>query len=212
MLKNIMIFLAVVVFLSGTANAQSPGQGRMCGMMDWMPQVGISAEELPERDSAPAKAYAKFCGQCHALPNPSQHSKEDWKALVERMDARMKMMGEHGGMMMRRRGMMHDQMRGMMNVTAMTAEEMSAILEYLQRHSMRTIKEPEKLRIISGFAEFKRTCSQCHALPDPSLHTEDEWPDVVNRMETHHMQRGLGNIPEKDKAAIVTFLGNALKK
>lgn len=58
MLKNGILFLAAVVFLPAVANAQPYSYGRMCGMMDWMPQAGISAGELPERDSAPAKAYA----------------------------------------------------------------------------------------------------------------------------------------------------------
>lgn len=210
MLKNVILFLSTIVLLPALAGAQP--NGWMCGMMDWMPQGGISAENLPERDSAQAKTYAKFCGQCHALPNPVQNSKEDWNALVDRMDARMKMMAGDGGMMMHRHGMMHDQMHRMMDVKAMTMEERAAIIEYLQKHSMRTAKGLDKLETVAGFAEFKRVCSQCHALPDPSLHAKNEWTEVVNRMETHHQQKGLGGFAGKDKTTIVKFLGETLKK
>ena len=29
---------------------------------------------------------------------------------------------------------------------------------------------------------FIQTCTQCHMLPNPKLHTKKEWPDVVSRM------------------------------
>jgi cytochrome c5 len=42
---------------------------------------------LPE---APGRLlFAQKCGACHGLPDPGQHSPEDWVAVVRRMNGRM---------------------------------------------------------------------------------------------------------------------------
>lgn len=53
----------------------------------------VTAAALP---NAPGKdVFVGKCGRCHGLPDPKQHSAEDWVAVVRRMNGRMeKMLGE----------------------------------------------------------------------------------------------------------------------
>ncbi|MDK1082389.1 MAG: hypothetical protein QGD88_13105 [Anaerolineae bacterium] len=37
--------------------------------------------------------------------------------------------------------------------------------------------------VFGGQVTFQATCSVCHAIPDPQLHTSVEWPVVVERMK-----------------------------
>jgi mono/diheme cytochrome c family protein len=47
----------------------------------------VTAGLLPE---APGRLlFAQKCGSCHGLPDPSQHSPDDWVAVVRRMNGRM---------------------------------------------------------------------------------------------------------------------------
>ena len=44
---------------------------------------------LPDADSPGARLVAERCGQCHAPPEPSRHSAEEWPSVVERMRVHM---------------------------------------------------------------------------------------------------------------------------
>jgi len=47
----------------------------------------VTAGWLPD---APGRLlFAQKCGACHGLPDPAQHSPEDWVAVVRRMNGRM---------------------------------------------------------------------------------------------------------------------------
>jgi hypothetical protein len=54
---------------------------------------------------------------------------------------------------------------------------------------------------------FARTCSQCHALPDPRQHTAGQWPSVVARMELHMRQSNMPLPGEPEIKDIDAFLG-----
>ena len=157
-------------------------QDRMKEMMQEMMSgrlpPGLPPEDLPEPDSPGAKLLNRYCTQCHNLPSPLMHTAEEWPEVEGRMIGRMEMMSGMKGMM---QGMMG---RGMMDMQAPAAEEQKALLAYLQRNALR----PASLEALGppdtpGLALFQKTCSQCHALPDPGLHTPDEWPGVVERMQ-----------------------------
>ena len=45
-----------------------------------------------------------------------------------------------------------------------------------------TTAPPRPTAQSTGRAEFAQTCSACHALPDPRMHTASQWPAVVARM------------------------------
>jgi cytochrome c5 len=146
-------------------------RGMMHRMMPDLVPPGVSPENLPDPNSPGAKLLAHYCGQCHNLPNPSMHSAEEWSVIAERMFRRMSRMSGTGGMGM------------MMSIEMPSPEEQQTIITYLESHSMRSVSpnilpSPES----RGAAFFKEFCSQCHAPPDPKLHTADEWPAVVEKM------------------------------
>jgi Dihaem cytochrome c len=53
---------------------------------------------------------------------------------------------------------------------------------------------------------FARTCSQCHALPDPRQHPAEQWPSVVARMQQHMEERNIALPGRQALDEIDTFL------
>ncbi len=150
--------------------------GMMSGMMgNRMPQ-GINPDQLPEPDSEGAKLVGHYCSQCHGIPGPGLHIATEWPGVVARMNRRMQMMSGR---------------RMMMHVEAPNDNELNILMAYLEKNAQRTI-ELKKL----GGADtpagraFQKTCSQCHALPDPAQHTSHEWPAVIQRMRKNMSRMG----------------------
>lgn len=56
-------------------------------------QKPIAPEKYP-LDSPAGKAFSFTCAQCHALPEPTQHSARDWPSLVARMKEHEAVMGK----------------------------------------------------------------------------------------------------------------------
>ncbi len=170
-------------------------------MMSGRLPPGISPEDLPEPDSPGARLLVRYCSQCHNLPGPAMHTAEEWPFVVARMINRMEMMAGMRGMM----GSM--MMRGMMDIQAPTIQEQKKFLTYLQRHALR----PASAEALGppgtpGLALFRQTCSQCHALPDPGLHTTDEWPGVVERMQKNMDIMGKPVITDQERDELVSYL------
>lgn len=172
-------------------------------MLERILPPAIGPRELPEPQSEGARLTARYCVQCHYLPNPRMHTAEKWASIVERMVWRMQGKGNMGQLM---KEMMAD-------VQAPTPAEIAVLNRYLQQHSQREIDprhpglqtEPGKM--------FSIACSQCHAAPDPRLHTRREWPAVVQRMKRHmawfNIVVGayeLRTVPELKTDEIVRFL------
>ncbi|MDX8401185.1 MAG: hypothetical protein R8K47_00990 [Mariprofundaceae bacterium] len=57
-----------------------------------------------------------------------------------------------------------------------------------------------------GFQVFSRWCADCHRPPMPSRHDAAGWEKVVRRMQRHRVERGLGPIPDRDRAALLAYL------
>ncbi len=184
------------------------GEGMMGGMMDhggmkgmmqrMMPDMlppGTKPEDLPAPDSTGAKLLVRFCGQCHNLPTPAMHTAEQWSTITARMFYRMSMMS----------GMM-----GMMNVESPSYEEQQIIVAYLKARALKSIS-PDALpsRGSTGAVLFRETCSQCHPLPDPKLHTAGEWPKIVERMQANMRTMGKKVITENEKKEIVSYLAQS---
>ena len=97
--------------------------------------------------------------------------------------------------------------RRMMSIQGPTGGEQGTILDYLQGHALR----PANVEALGpsdapGLALFRQTCAQCHALPDPTLHTADEWPVVVDRMRKNMRAMGRRVITDPERDEIVGFL------
>lgn len=97
--------------------------------------------------------------------------------------------------------------RGMMDIQAPSAEEQKVLLTYLQRNALRPASvETLGPQDTPGLALFQKTCSQCHALPDPGLHTAEEWPGVVKRMRKNMEVMGKSAITDQEGDEIPGYL------
>jgi mono/diheme cytochrome c family protein len=144
-------------------------------MLERILPPAIEPAQLPEPRSEGAQLAARYCVQCHYLPNPQMHTPDRWKITVERMVWRMQGRGNMGQLM---KDMMD-------NVEAPAGKQVAALIAYLQKHGQREIDPAHPaLRSESGQI-FSIACSQCHAAPDPGRHTAREWPGVVERMKRH---------------------------
>ncbi|MEW6682813.1 MAG: hypothetical protein AB1451_07805 [Nitrospirota bacterium] len=174
----------------------------MRDMMSGRLPPGVRPEDLPDPDGAGAMLLRRYCTQCHELPSPTMHAADDWPAVEARMFSRMAMMADmrHG-----MRGMMRR--HGMGAIEAPTQREQERLLAYLKRYALRpaeaqTLGPPDT----PGLALFRQTCSRCHILPDPALHTPDEWPLVVGRMRENMERMGKPAISDQDHDEIVGYL------
>jgi hypothetical protein len=179
--------------------AQSP-HGQMLERI--LPPV-MQPGELPEPQSDGARLTARYCVQCHYLPNPQMHSAAKWGTTVERMVWRMEGRGNMGTLMKEM----------MAHVRAPTTGEVATLTRYLRKHAQREI-DPDHPALRGTVGQmYSLACSQCHALPDPQRHTARHWPAVVERMKRHMAwanvvvgARELATVPELDTVAIVRLL------
>jgi len=80
-----IVLLTLGLLGTGLASAQMMGGGMMGG---GMMGGGERSENGPAPDlrSSAGRAYAQTCAQCHALPNPRQHTATQWPGVVRRME------------------------------------------------------------------------------------------------------------------------------
>ena len=174
------------------------GDGDMKGMRGMMQRMmgdvlppGIDPKLLPEPQSKGARLLTRYCAQCHNLSGPGMHTAEEWPAVIARMQERMNM---------------HMQMMG--GIVVPSAAELRTLTGYLQENALKPM-DPKQFAVLNtpGGRAFRETCSQCHALPDPALHTLQEWPSVVARMQKNMavMGKPVPDGPTLEK--IIGFLG-----
>lgn len=128
-----------------------------------LPPPGITAADLPEPASRGAQLVGQYCGQCHAVPSPAMHSATDWPSIARRMWLRMELLPAS------------------LSVKTPTVAERFAILEYLNANALKV--SGATLPAGTGREAFSQVCSRCHALPDPRVHSREDWPTVFARME-----------------------------
>jgi cytochrome c5 len=133
-----------------------------------LPPAGIAPGDLPDPQSPGAQVLVTYCGQCHALPVPTAHSATDWPSVARRMWLRM------------------DFLPPSIGVRAPTAADRYTVLNYLTANALKI--SGSVLPAGRGRDEFATVCSQCHALPDPRVHSAQDWPTVYARME-RNMER-----------------------
>jgi len=133
-----------------------------------LPPPGVDPGDLPEPNSRGAQLVAKFCVQCHALPAPTQHSATDWPSVARRMWLRMEWLPDSLG------------------VQVPADAERYEILQYLTVNALKV--SGTALPAGRGREAFALICSRCHALPDPRVHSKEDWAVVFARME-RNMER-----------------------
>lgn len=133
-----------------------------------LPPPGVTAADLPEPNSKGAQLVGQYCGQCHNIPTPQMHSATDWPGIARRMWLRMELLPPTLG------------------VKVPTAAERFAILDYLNTNALKV--SGSTLPPGAGREAFSQVCSRCHALPDPRVHSREDWATVYARME-RNMER-----------------------
>ncbi len=204
------VFTICIFLVNKLGHSQEPccrwaNQDNMEMMQDMMSgrlPPGIEPEDLPEPDSKGAKLLVRYCTQCHNLPSPSMHTSQEWPEVARRMFNRLSWMSG-----------MKEEWMGMMWMKAPSANEQKDIVAYLKAHSLKSIT-PDLVPLPEspGAESFKNACSQCHALPDPKLHTAEEWPAVVERMRVNMKIMDKPVITDQEKEKIITYLEKNAKQ
>jgi cytochrome c5 len=89
-------------------------------------------------------------------------------------------------------------------------DEEAAILDYLRANAFRsTTAEALPENTHPDAALFARTCSRCHALPDPNQHTSAQWSTVVTRMSQNMRTMGVREITGEEASTIIAYLQRA---
>jgi hypothetical protein len=135
----------------------------------------IEPRDLPDPRSEGARLTARYCVQCHYLPNPEMHTADKWNTIVVRMVWRMQGKGNLGQLM-------KDMME---KVEAPGEPEVAVLTGYLQKHGQREMDPAHPALRSEPGKMYSIACTQCHSLPDPLRHTAREWPGVVDRMKRH---------------------------
>ena len=73
------------------------------------------------------------------------------------------------------------------------------MVQITPKNSEYGLSEPETEVVRS----FQRYCGQCHAPPDPAIHTERDWPRVIARMRRHMETQGKA-VPDRDQLREIT--------
>jgi len=133
-----------------------------------LPPPGLAVGDLPDPTSQGALLEMRYCAQCHSLPAPTAHSATDWPSVARRMWLRM------------------DWLPPSLGVQVPTGAQRFTILTYLLANSLKV--SGSVLPAGKGRDTFSAVCSQCHALPDPRVHSPQDWPTVYARME-RNMER-----------------------
>ncbi|MDZ4263574.1 MAG: hypothetical protein U1B30_14745 [Pseudomonadota bacterium] len=64
------------------------------------------------------------------------------------------------------------------------------------------LPEPES----PGAIVMKESCSSCHAAPSPAVHTAEEWPGVIYRMQEHRRMTGYTLIAPEELGLLLDYL------
>ncbi len=179
----------IFFFLTLPVQAEKPWKDSPHGpMLERIIPPGFEPAVLPEPRSRGAQLTQRYCVQCHNLANPAMHDAGRWPSVVRRMVPRMEGKGNMGKLMA-------EMMAG---VEAPSLEEEQTITAYHRKHALRPVDEKKLPEVNAPAAQsFRVACGQCHALPDPRMHTAKEWPVVVERMQKNMewMNRVVGSKP-----------------
>lgn len=151
-----------------------------------LPPEGIAPGDLPEPQSPGAKLVAKYCAQCHELPTPTAHSATDWPGVIRRMWLRMDAISER------------------FHVQAPTLAERATMVAYVTRHALEV--SGANLPAGPGREVFAEVCSKCHALPDPRVHSAQDWVAVFERMERNMERMKLKPLARAQTTDILLYL------
>jgi cytochrome c5 len=154
-----------------------------------LPPPGIGPADLPDPESDGAQHLRQYCTACHALPGPGSLSATSWPVYLRRMWRRM------------------DALDAKYNVAVPTSAERVVLTRYLLDNALQV--SGADLPAGQGRDLYRRECSRCHELPDPTQHSAQDWPSVVIRMREHSAQMLRRSPTQFEVQEIILFLERA---
>ena len=76
---------------------EAPADGELETLIAYLQkhaQKPIDKTQYEDLDTSAGKLFGDVCAQCHALPDPKQHTVDEWPAVVQRMTRNMEAMGK----------------------------------------------------------------------------------------------------------------------
>ncbi len=189
--------LALLLLLAAPAFANHPWDGAdICEVRKDIVPPGIDPALLPEGASKGAQVLQRYCTQCHNLPGPGRHTREEWPTVLARMETLMKVSRFY---------------RDMLGPVAMPdAGERALLAAYLDAHALRQLPPRAADPSTDGSERiYREACGDCHAAPDPRAYPVSMWPALLTRMENHRakMLRTAMTVSQHD--AVERFSGRA---
>lgn len=170
-----------------TTPAQSTGDAMLLASAKIaLPPTTFSAADLPEPSSPGAALLIKNCSQCHAVPSPGMHAATDWPRILRRMWLRMDMLPDS------------------FQVSVPAVGDRATLSRYLMANALKV--SDEDLPPGAGRDKFAEMCSRCHTLPDPRLHSPQDWPGVFMRMEENMNRMHVRQPNRAETEAILLYL------
>jgi cytochrome c5 len=151
-----------------------------------LPPDWIGPGDLPQPNSRGARLVVAYCRQCHALPTPRAHGAADWPVVVRRMWLRMEGLPES------------------LRVEVPSLSDRTDIFEYLTANALKVGGAPPPPG--KGREAFLLSCSRCHAAPDPGLHSKEEWPVVLARVERNMKRMNVATPSGLESEDILSYL------
>ena len=77
----------------GMMQIESPSQAEFEILSSYLvvnSMVGLDPQQSMEMTGPGADAFREVCSACHALPDPRQHTQDEWPAVVDRMTRNMR--------------------------------------------------------------------------------------------------------------------------
>ncbi len=77
----------------GMMQIESPSQAELGILSSYLgvhSMVGMDPQRSMEMTGPGADAFREICSACHALPDPRQHTRDEWPAVVDRMTRNMR--------------------------------------------------------------------------------------------------------------------------
>lgn len=153
-----------------------------------LPPAGVTAADLPDPGSRGAQIVTSYCVQCHDLPTPAMHSAADWPSIVRRMWLRMERLPDS------------------LALEVPGVGDRVTMLDYLNANALKV--SGANLPPGRGREEFSMLCSRCHALPDPWIHSHQDWPTVFMRMERNMERMHVRPPTPQESTKILEYLQN----
>lgn len=196
----VVLVLTGALFACGPGGSAAPPEGSVAGAGEpeagdvlllaatriGLPPPGITPADLPDPTSPGAQAVVQYCAQCHELPSPLMHSATDWPSVVRRMWLRM------------------ERLPAGLEVAVPNEGGRAATLAYLTANALKV--SDVTLAAGPGRDDYIRICSRCHALPDPRVHSPQDWLTVYLRMEQNMERMNVEPATQDEGARILTYL------